>query len=126
MFELWADAERNVVCFVCEATVTTTDLAGHRRAAILAARSLDSPFVVATDLSRCDEISTTVANELVETIDQLTAFGLGSELRLRSETTPDRVLAAFERPTKEFPVDVVTIGDTLGSALDAHLETARC
>jgi len=127
MFKLRSDPARDIVHFVCRGNVTTTDLAGHRRAAILAARDLGRPFLVATNLTECATISGTAAQELAETTRQLRPFGLASELRMVTEETADAVTAAFEHSETDVPVDVVPVPDpgAVGSTLDSHLDGAR-
>jgi hypothetical protein len=128
MLEQRADTDRDLLHLVCDNEVTAIDLAGHRRGAILAARDLGRPFVVATDLTTCVDVSTPAARELAETVRHLMPFGLGSDLRVISEKTPPHVLDAFENPRETVPVDVVRVnpGENVGATLDAHLARARC
>lgn len=128
MFEQRPDADRNLVRLVCNHEVTAADLAGHRRAAILAARDLDPPFVAATDLTRCRTVSTPAAREIAETIRHLMRFGLNSELRVIGEETPPHVIDALEHPREGVPVDVITVDSEEGvsATLDAYLAGARC
>jgi hypothetical protein len=127
MLEQRTDTDRNLVHLVCANEVTATDLAGHRRGAILAARDLARPFAVVTNLTTCVDVSTAAARELAETVRYLIPFGLDGELRLVSDETPRHVLDAFEHPRETVPVDVVTVdaGDGVSATLDAYLARAR-
>ena len=128
MFKQRSDRARNLIHLVSTAEVTTTDLTGHRRTAILAARDLGRPFVVVNDLTECTTVSSTAAQELAETVRHLVPFGLSSELRLVSDDTPTALSEAFDHPESDVAVDVVTVpsGDSVDTALDAHLDRARC
>jgi hypothetical protein len=104
----------------------TTDLTGHRRAAILAARDLERPFVVATDPTECTTVSGTAAQELGETVRHLRPFGPASEPRVIAEETADEVSAAFEYPRNDVPVDVVAVPDpgAVQSTLESYPDEA--
>jgi hypothetical protein len=127
MFKQRSDAERNVLHLVYTNEVTTTDLAGHRRAAIDAARDLGHPFTIVNDLTECTTLSSTAAEELGETVRHLVPFGLQQELRVVSEETGPTVVPAFDHRQDEIAVDVVTVSspETVSSALDGYLEQAR-
>lgn len=122
-----SDVTENVVYLTLENEVLPTDLAGHRRAAVLAARDLGRPFSVVTDLTECAQISPTAAEELRETVEHLVPFGLETELRVVSEDTPGDVVAAIRHSSREFDVDVVTV-PTLTEAKEklSESEKARC
>ena len=123
-----SDPDRSLIRLLCEGEVTTADLAGHRRAAVLAARDIGRPFVVVTELTDCVTISSTAAAVIAETVSQLVPFGLVGELRLVSDGTPKSVLAAFDDHQSAFDVDVVTLSsqEAVDAELDARLNRTRC
>jgi len=109
VFSQQSDADRNVVHFVLEEAVTTTDLSGHRRTAILAARNLGRPFTIVTDLTNCETISSPVVNEVSETVSHHVPFGLEREMRVVSDTTPETVTETFAETATTPDVEVLTV-----------------
>ncbi len=127
MFEQHADSDRDVVHFVCGGEVTTTDLSGHRDAAMLSARGVSGSFLLAIDLRHCVAASGLATRELAKTIRRLVPFGLTGELHLVGPDTPDHVVEALDRPTKAHSLDTVRVGvdEQVDTVVETHLERAR-
>jgi hypothetical protein len=123
VFSQQSEADRNAVHLVFEDAVTASDLAGHRRAAIVAARKHGRPFAVVTDLSDCESVSTPAAAEVRETLAHLVPFGLDREVVLAPDGTPDHVLDTFDATAPTPDHEVVTV--TSMAAVERELAAAE-
>jgi hypothetical protein len=68
-----------------------------------------------TDVTDCDRVTTSAIERIDDVVGQLDQFGLSREVRVVSESTPERVRRTFDRvrTDREVAVDVVDAEDEL-------------
>jgi hypothetical protein len=92
--------------------VTAANLERLERSAVVAARVLDSGFVLVTDISDCTGVTCSAIERIDSVVNQLVQFGLSREIRVVGDTTPTAVKRQFDSADDRRDVDV----DVLDSA----------
>ena len=106
MHSLRSDTDTNTLHMTFSGKVTAANLARLERTAVVAARVLDTEFVLMTDISDCTGVTCSAIERIDDVVDQLVQFGLGREVRVVGETTPTAVKRQFDKSDRQRDIDV--------------------
>ena len=115
MHSLRSDTDTNTLHMTFSGKVTAANLERLERSAVVAARVLDSEFVLVTDISDCTGVTCSAIERIDSVVGQLGQFGLARAVRVVGDTTPTAVKRQFDSSDdrRDIEVEVLESADEL-------------
>jgi len=107
MQRLRSDTAENTLYLTLAGEVTASDVCRLERDAVVAARVLGEDFCLVTDIRDCERVSSTAAEQVQQTVEQLRPFGLYREVHIVDEETPTRARRVLDRHSPDWKVRAV-------------------